>query len=482
MSHRVGRTLIRALCAVALIATLLTTAAVVPSTPAAAQAGVTNDCPGGDLAVALYGGSGPTVGLYGNTAAHLGGAAGYCVQLIDKADWAIMTAAEFEQFDVLWFGNDNCSGATTADFNEAISSRAVWETAIDPAKVMIAGGDYDWHYNGNDASARAITQQMITTLSGGSKPGLVLQAGCYSANGFPWFQLLGGTFAGLNHGTISGGDPASAADLYAHDFNTSNGYVWTDWVFGWSCHGAMSITPGSAIEDYNLQPIFKVSGQDCFYMSDPNFAPMFSEMTITKSDPAGVMTVGQVVTYSFTVTNTGTLTLTGLVVTDTELASVTCDTTTLAAGESTNCSGDYTITSEDVTNGTITNTATAAATDSNLDPVGATSNTVVSNVYPPCMEAANVDEHLQITGDASFNSGTGEFTLTPAANNQTGTLMSRSRIDLSLPFELAFELNLGSSDAGADGIGFVFHNDPDGVDAIGAYGGGMGMAVAIESK
>ena len=54
--------------------------------------------------------------------------------------------------------------------------------------------------------------------------------------------------------------------------------------------------------------------------------------------------------------------------------------------------------------------------------------------------------------------------------------MSTQRIDVSKDFTVAFDVNLGASDAGADGAAVVFHNDPRGANAIGTIGGGLGVA------
>ena len=53
--------------------------------------------------------------------------------------------------------------------------------------------------------------------------------------------------------------------------------------------------------------------------------------------------------------------------------------------------------------------------------------------------------------------------------------MSTGRIDVRQNFTVAFDVNLGTSDAGADGAAFVFHNDPRGANAIGAPGSGLAV-------
>ncbi|MFD5068153.1 hypothetical protein ACFWNC_09510 [Streptomyces sp. NPDC058369] len=80
----------------------------------------------------------------------------------------------------------------------------------------------------------------------------------------------------------------------------------------------------------------------------------------------GPYAVGQTVTYGYTVRNTGGAELTGVAVHDDHVTDITCESTTLApaeeAGDSTTCTGTYTITAADGTAGSVTNTATATGT------------------------------------------------------------------------------------------------------------------------
>ncbi|MFG2215192.1 hypothetical protein ACGFN1_09985 [Streptomyces sp. NPDC048685] len=81
------------------------------------------------------------------------------------------------------------------------------------------------------------------------------------------------------------------------------------------------------------------------------------------ADDTRVYEVGDDVTYTYTVTNTGPQELTGVSVTDDRVTGVTCDVTTLApagqSGDSTTCTGTYRITDADTGVGSVTNTATA---------------------------------------------------------------------------------------------------------------------------
>ncbi|MFD8596575.1 hypothetical protein ACFV1L_16400 [Kitasatospora sp. NPDC059646] len=89
-----------------------------------------------------------------------------------------------------------------------------------------------------------------------------------------------------------------------------------------------------------------------------------AELTIRKAaDSAGPFHAGDHVSYTYTVTNTGTATVHNLTVADDHVATVTCDTTTLNPGQSTTCRGSYVVTAADVTAGHVTNTAYAEGTD-----------------------------------------------------------------------------------------------------------------------
>ncbi|MEU3570838.1 hypothetical protein AB0E96_20810 [Kitasatospora sp. NPDC036755] len=94
-----------------------------------------------------------------------------------------------------------------------------------------------------------------------------------------------------------------------------------------------------------------------------------SSLSITKrADAEGTVYPGDTVTYTYTVTNTGSTTLTDVAVNDDRVQNVTCEQTTLEPGESTTCQGTYTVTEEDAQAGSITNTARATA----VDPEGGT--------------------------------------------------------------------------------------------------------------
>lgn len=272
LAAKTGKTTLLALVALtALLSGLLILGGAAQT--ANAQAGVTNSCPAGDISIALYGGSVSNGLVAGNR--FLNEDAGFCVQVIPEADWALMTVAEYRLFDVLWIGNDDCSGDSASDFDTAAATVTTWEVAIDPGSVMVAGGDYDFHYENRQANAIAVTQALVTEISDAAAPGLVLQAGCYGVRGAPWLQNLGGTFTGLSHAHTRNGDPSPAEVFGAHEFNTKYGFDSASYRFGSSCHGGLAVDPAAPVANYQLQPLFDFNGAPCFMFSDATVAPTF---------------------------------------------------------------------------------------------------------------------------------------------------------------------------------------------------------------
>ena len=122
-------------------------------------------------------------------------------------------------------------------------------------------------------------------------------------------------------------------------------------------------------------------------------------MTVTQSaglslaksaSPGTVDSAGDTVTYTFHVTNTGNVTVSGVDVTEGSftgtgtLSAVACSVTVLAPGESTDCTATYTVTQADIDRGSIDNTATASGVGPGQTPVvsGASSATVTADQTP----------------------------------------------------------------------------------------------------
>ncbi len=105
----------------------------------------------------------------------------------------------------------------------------------------------------------------------------------------------------------------------------------------------------------------------------------------------------------------------------------------------------------------------------------------IEELPPPAPQAI-----LAIGNATLVDAAAAEYLLAPAANFQVGALAGATRVDLRVDARFVFDYNFGNQDAqGADGGGFLLHNDPRGAYALGPAGGALGLfgvsnAVAIE--
>ncbi|WP_426626312.1 beta strand repeat-containing protein [Leifsonia sp. McL0607] len=117
--------------------------------------------------------------------------------------------------------------------------------------------------------------------------------------------------------------------------------------------------------------------------------PSTPALTLTKTaNPTTVTAAGQNVVYTFQVSNTGNTTITSIGITETAftgtgtLPAPTCVVTTLAPGESTQCTTTYTTTAADLGAATIDNTAVATGQDPSASTVTSPDASAVVTVTP----------------------------------------------------------------------------------------------------
>ncbi len=114
-------------------------------------------------------------------------------------------------------------------------------------------------------------------------------------------------------------------------------------------------------------------------------------------------TAGATIPYSFVVTNSGNVTVTGLTINDPQLtAAAVCPTTTLAPAASTTCTGSHTITQAEVDAGTVVNTATATGTlpggGTTVSPPDSTTTQIVQNPAITALKTATLTTDGGIAG------------------------------------------------------------------------------------
>lgn len=145
------------------------------------------------------------------------------------------------------------------------------------------------------------------------------------------------------------------------------------------------------------------------------------------SDADQLKRAGQDVTYTFTITNTGNVTLSDLSVTDVEfsgtgtLSPVTCPSVQLAPDDSADCTATYVVTQADVDAGELTNTAFASALAPDGSMVESEPSTVVLKA-PAALPAAGVVAGLWVLAVVALALLVAGGVITGAARRRTDAM------------------------------------------------------------
>jgi gliding motility-associated-like protein/uncharacterized repeat protein (TIGR01451 family) len=121
-------------------------------------------------------------------------------------------------------------------------------------------------------------------------------------------------------------------------------------------------------------------------------------MTVDKtSATTSVNTAGQIITYNYLLTNNGSKTITGIVLTDNKVdAQPACLATTLLPGATTNCSAVYTVKQADINWGYIENTVFAEGKIAGEPLINDSDKVIIKAVQTPSLEVEITDDW---TGD-----------------------------------------------------------------------------------
>ena len=194
----------------------------------------------------------------------------------------------------------------------------------------------------------------------------------------------------------------------------------------------------------------------------PAAAQGIASWTLTKTaSPTTYSTVGQVINYSYKITNTGTVTIGSTTITDNKVATVTCPNFGIVAPASTlTCTGTYAITASDISAGSVTNVATAEGQPfcEWCFPIFAEATTTITYQAP-------VESSITIVKKAISGSGTFTFVSpTPAlaVSLTTGGTASKGPITLAPGSYSISELQNIPFFALSD----ISCNDPDGGTSV----------------
>ena len=141
-------------------------------------------------------------------------------------------------------------------------------------------------------------------------------------------------------------------------------------------------------------------------------------LVLTKAGPATFDTVGQSLTYTFSVENTGNVSLTSVTVTDPLIPTLSCTLGPIAPGATASCTDSYDVTQANVDAGSITNTASASGTTAQGTPASDDASSTATLAPGAGTRLATV---VKSASPTSFTAAGETVTFTMTVTN-TGTL------------------------------------------------------------
>ncbi len=262
-------------------------------------------------------------------------------------------------------------GPGTSYPNDSTIELFVTKTFLPAGSVFVNVCSYPSAGNGGNADPK----DCITTPGGGF---LVIQkdAGTDTTTPFP-FTVSPVPAGQPSVYTVNGSGATAAIGLTIGNVSVTEA-VPTGWMLSSVVCTKSDGTPTGAAAINGRSAVAIESGKvtTCKF-TDVKDAP---RLTVDKtSTTTSITAAGQVVPYSFLVTNTGNVTVTGIAVTDPKVPTISCPATSLAPSAFMTCTGSHTVTlaEMDAAGGTLVNTVTVKssapdATDTNTIPVAKT--------------------------------------------------------------------------------------------------------------
>ena len=206
---------------------------------------------------------------------------------------------------------------------------------------------------------------------------------------------------------------------------------------------------------------------DTLCFDDPDSNPAIA--LIKTSSVSGTGTLGDVITYTFTVENTGDTTLNNIIVTD-PLPGLTITESPIAfleiGASNSSISGTYTITQADIDTGSVTNSALATAQDPEGNNITDTSGTTNTNDIPT-VTPLNITPAIALVKNASLSESgalgdeiTYTFTVENTGNTTlTNVIVTDPMIGLTITGNPITVLEVGSSSAVITGLYTITQED-----------------------
>ncbi len=282
------------------------------------------------------------------------------------------------------------------------------------------------------ASANGSPSNTVSkTITANAAPALTLSKSASPTAASTVGTIITYTYTLRNTGNVTLTSPYAVADNKIASVNCSGAVSPLAPTASTTCTASYSITNndinnGSVVNQAVASAKFKTTTVTSNSASATvNTSPL--TLIISVSPPAATL-AGQVITYTYAVSNNTGTTVNSLSVTDDKIT-VTCQSTTIAAGGSTNCTGTYTVTQAALdTGGPIINTATA--TGSIGSPVS--SNTATASLVitqTPALSASVSGSPSQPPSPPTMPAGT--------VVTYTYTLTNTGNVTLTSPFTVA---------------------------------------------
>ena len=264
-----------------------------------------------------------------------------------------------------------------------------------------------------DAPAQAFATVDLGACS--TNPTLSLQksvSGRYNPTDQFGLAMTGGGLRSGNSATTSGAatgvQPAVAGPIIAQSGTTyalaesaARGSRLANYTTTYSCvdaaNGNAPFSSGSGTSFSVLFPDPVVGNNSSNIVCTFTNVPLAPSITLDKSADRRRLTVGDTITFSFLVTNTGDVTLAPVTVTDTSFSgsgpppTISCppSAASLAPRATVTCTGTYVVTQADVDSGVVANTAVATGTSPAGDPIRSPpSSTSVPQAPEPALHLA----------------------------------------------------------------------------------------------
>ena len=285
----------------------------------------------------------------------------------------------------------------TLDLSEAVP--AGWQ--LDSASCEIAGNGATGTFNGNTITNLEIRSGLETTCTFTNSLALgtltLVKVVDNLGESGPGYLGVGDFPLTIDSVSTTSGTPVSVTPGdHAIAETPQSGYS----VGTWTCDDGTSGTAGSSTATVNVS-----SGENVTCtMTNTLIATPALEL-VKSATPSTYDSVGDVISYSYVMTNTGNVTLIAPFTVDDDKATVTCPgtPTSLAPGEGITCSASYTISQPDLDAGSVKNTAQGhgyygtTPVDSNFDDetVTAVPDPVISIVKTGTWVDGNGDGYAQ---------------------------------------------------------------------------------------